>query len=469
MMEAWVLGTAWVVLALVGIGAAAFFLTCLHERKSSAALRVALTFTPLVAIGVGLLAVSYPGRTWIVLALLIAAGVAVLLVVVPMGPRSSLRIVGDMERIDERDAVFHRFSKLKPGTPEFEQFYENHPELRRFDELVRELPRLCHPGSRSYHTLSSAYTSATFEVLEQLASDIDWEPAPIEGMRVDVDAEEITKRIKGFCRYLGADLVGTTALNPAYIYSHRARGSGAWGTPIDLDHPNAIAIAVRMSHDMVRHAPDVPAVTETSFRYFECAKIAMIVAKYINLLGYEARAHVDGNYQVMCPPIAADAGLGELGRLGLLMHPKFGPRMRLAVVSTDLPLAFDQPISFGVQDFCTFCRKCATNCPSGSIDGGEKQVHNGVEKWQTHRDTCYRFWRIQGTDCAICMNVCPYAHPNTLLHGVVRWAIRRNGLARRLALVGDDYFYGRTPRDVIAPPRWHDTAGQEARMPRQGS
>ena len=94
----------------------------------------------------------------------------------------------------------------------------------------------------------------------------------------------------------------------------------------------------------------------------------------------------------------------------------------------------DKPISFGVDHFCRICLKCADNCPSDSIDAGDRAVHAGVEKWQTDRDSCYRFWRYRGTDCAICMRVCPYSHPRTLLHNVVRWLISRNGFARRVAM-----------------------------------
>ncbi len=239
------------------------------------------------------------------------------------------------------------------------------------------------------------------------------------------------------------------------MYSHIGRSPGIWGAPIDLGHTHAIAIAVEMQHDMVRQAPDVPAVTETAVQYFEAARIARILARYITLLGYEARAHVDGNYRVLCIPVAVEAGLGELSRMGLLIHPKLGPRLRLSVVTTTLPLASDAPVDFGVQDFCGICKKCAVNCPSGSVDRGEKAVYQGVEKWRTNQDTCYRYWCLQGTDCAICMNVCPYAHPGTPLHNLVRFGISRNPLSRRLALRADDFFYGREPNHACPPPEWH--------------
>jgi reductive dehalogenase len=210
-----------------------------------------------------------------------------------------------------------------------------------------------------------------------------------------------------------------------------------------------------MEHEMVRLGPDAPTMTEMTRQYHESGKIAMVLARYINLLGYEARAHVDGNYRVMCPPIAADAGLGEVGRLGLLMTPELGPRVRLSVVTTDLPLVQDEPIAFGVQDFCTFCKKCADICPSGSIDSGDKTVHAGVEKWQTKQDTCYHYWRRAGSDCALCVKVCPYSHPANPAHDLIRWLIRRNHVARRVALWADDLAYGRKPDASYPYPDWH--------------
>jgi ferredoxin len=402
-----------------------------------------------------LLLVDFAGKPWIVLALLALDVLAVALLVVPTGAPPSLRIIGQQHRVDERDVIFHRFNRLEPGTPEFDEHYRAHPEQVDFDEKVRALPRLGHPGSRSYDRLTAPFQVAIFDVLEQITRKIDWPADPIEESPAPLTPEEATRRLKGFGRYLGADLVGTTKLNPNYVYSHIGRSPGTVGEPIELNHTHAIVFGEEMSHDMVRHAPDSATTTETAFKYFEGAKIAMLVARYINLLGYEARAHVDGNYRVMCGPIAVDAGLGELGRLGLLMTPEFGPRLRLSVVTTNLPLLQDPPITFGVQHFCDFCKKCATNCPSRAIDAGDKADHNGVEKWQSSQQDCYRFWRIQGSDCALCVKVCPYSHPGTPMHNLVRWAIRRNSGARRAALWADDLFYGRRPGPRPELPEWH--------------
>ena len=66
-------------------------------------------------------------------------------------------------------------------------------------------------------------------------------------------------------------------------------------------------------------------------------------------------------------PLAVDAGLGEMGRLGYLLTKKLEPRVRLGAVTTTLPLLPDRPVDIGVADFYRICKKCATCCPSASM------------------------------------------------------------------------------------------------------
>lgn len=451
----------WIAFGLTAMTAVLFLLTSIIEREWRAAGLTVLLAAPALGVLAVPLLIDFPGRLWVLLALLVLLALGVLLLTLPLGKSPPVQISGPLERVDERDAVFHRFYRIQPGTEEFEVYYRDHPEKQTFDEKVRALPPLGGPGSKTYHPQSSVFQVAAFQVLEEISRDIEREPEPLGSKMVQAPPGEFSARIKGFARYLGADLVGCTRLNPAWVYSHIGRSPGQFGAPIELDHKYAVAVAVEMSHDMVRLAPDSPTTTETAFKYFEVGKIAMILARTINLLGYPARAHLDGNYRLMCVPVAADAGLGELGRLGLLVTRRFGPRVRLAVVTTDLPLQVDKPVAFGVQHFCELCKKCATVCPSGSIDTGTKDVYAGVLKWQTRQDTCYRAWRTQGSDCNLCVKACPYSHPATLVHNLVRRLTFRNASARRLLQKADDLFYGRRPKDTFPLPPWHDNTSKD--------
>ena len=453
----WIDVMGWIVSVIVFMAGAGFAFVSAKEGEWRAVRRTIPLVFMFTLIMVFLLLLEFPGRRIILTAVTAAMVCTAILFLLPLGRVSELDVSEVGERADERDAIFHRFYRLSPESTEFTAYYRQHPEKREFDRSVRYLPQLGFPGGRTYHPLNSPYHTAIFDILERLTC---WDDGDEDHVlkKVDCHPDEITRRIKGFARFLGADLIGTTRLNQAHVYSHIGRSPGPWGEPIVLDHTYAIAIAVEMREEMIRHAPAGPVITETAYAYFETARIATIIARYIQNLGYEARAHVDGNYRVLCVPVAVDAGLGELGRLGLLITPEFGPRVRLSVVTTDLPLAVSRRRVFGVQEFCTLCRKCAENCPSQSIKSGSKKNVRGVTKWQSDQESCYRFWRVQGTDCSVCIRVCPYSHPASLFHNLIRFAISRNQWARRLALWADDYLYGRRPSQAHTPPTWHGSS-----------
>jgi epoxyqueuosine reductase QueG len=201
---------------------------------------------------------------------------------------------------------------------------------------------------------------------------------------------------------------------------------------------------------------------ESGKQYVESARVAVQLAAAVRKMGYRARAHIDGNYRVIAPLVAREAGLGEIGRMGLLMTPCQGPRVRLGVVTTDMPLQTDEYTGDGsVLDFCRICVKCADNCPSQSIPFGDRQTQeDGSLRWIINPDTCFRYWNAVGTDCGKCMAVCPYSHPDTPVHNAVRRGLRRSGNFRRLALRMDDFLYGRYP-DSKAAPGWISDAGSD--------
>ncbi len=450
-----------VVVAGLSVAVIGFSLTSAMEREWRAAgvslgLGVAVV-APLVV----LLLVDFGGRDTVLGVVLGVGLVGGLVLALPLGPTGAVRAVGDQTRVDERDAIFHRYYRLEPDTPEYEAYYADHPDQRTFDERVRAMPKLASPGSKGYDARMAAFPHAIDDVVQRLNRDLDEDPERVESERgeserVEMAPEQLSRRLKGMALHHGARLVGCTRLNPAYVYSHIARGPGQWGAPVTLDHRYALVFAVEMDHSLVRLAPDPPALVESSRQYLESAKIAVLVARTLHRLGWEARAHVDGNYRVMAVPIAVDAGLGELGRLGLLITPELGPRVRITVVTTNAPLAQDPPVSFGAAAFCEICLKCADGCPANAIPKGPREVFAGVQKWQSRGDTCYRHWRTVGTDCALCLAVCPFSHPANPAHDLVRWAIRRNGLTRRLALWGDDLCYGRRPVGKYPWPDWLD-------------
>lgn len=352
------------------------------------------------------------------------------------------------KRVDERDIMFAR-ARLSPGSPEHEAYYARRPKNLDPDEKIRSLPGLLSPNAQKANAQVFAVANASFQLTEAVREEVDGAVAP---NRAQKDPVESSSFLKGLTLYLGARTVGIAELKPYHVYSHIGRGSGTYGDPIDVDHSYAIAFTVEMDHGIMANAPEAPVVMESAKQYVEAAKIALQLGYFIRSQGYPARAHIDGNYRLIAPLVARDAGLGEIGRIGLLMTPELGPRVRLAVVTTDMPLNPDPRFDGrSMIDFCNLCLKCAENCPSKSIPFDNRQEIDGALRWRINPDTCFRYWNVIGTDCGLCMSVCPYSHPDNWGHNAIRWATQRSGAARRAALRLDDLFYGRKPVRHAAP------------------
>ncbi len=352
-------------------------------------------------------------------------------------------------RIDERDIMFSR-QRYIAGTDRYNRYYAENPEKEIADKLFREKPGLLKPGSTYYHPLLFNAADSSFDTVAALRPLVDGVP---HEEKLPVKPDEITAFIKKWAKKLGAKDVGVTLLKDYHKYSVVGRGDD-FGKPVVLEHKYAIAFTVEMDREMIDTAPQAPAVVETSQQYLEAGKIAVQIAVLIRRLGYEARAHIDGNYRVVCPLVAADAGLGDLGRMGLLITPKLGPRVRIAVVTTNVPLVTDKKIyDPTIEDFCKICKKCAVTCPARAIPFDDPWEINGVKRWQINQEKCYTFWCQVGTDCGKCVSVCPYSHPDNFFHNLIRYGIRRNFLFRQIAVMMDDLFYGKKPRAKVTPKK----------------
>ena len=115
---------------------------------------------------------------------------------------------------------------------------------------------------------------------------------------------------------------------------------------------------------------------------------------------------------------ALAAGLGWIGRNGLFIAPKFGPRVRLGTVLTDLPLRSGTPM----ENRCGDCRACIDSCPSKALTYAEFKFRPKSREEIFDPKKC--FSRLSAmkeliskrpgmadyavTVCGVCIKVCPY-------------------------------------------------------------
>lgn len=227
--------------------------------------------------------------------------------------------------------------------------------------------------------------------------------------------EDTSRRIKKAAKMLGASLVGICEIDRRWLYSHRFDRKVGDAVPFELpsQFSHAIILVSPMDGELSKIVPSAIGGASTGKGYADSIVCANALSQFILNLGYEAEASL--NDSGLAIPMAIQAGLGEYGRNGLLITKEFGPRIRISKVFTNLPMAPDQPIEFGVKAFCDQCNKCADACPVKAIpkEKAESVPPNissfkHITKWTINAEKCFGFWTRMNTDCAICIRVCPY-------------------------------------------------------------
>lgn len=306
-----------------------------------------------------------------------------------------------MTKFDERDIMFSRMS-YQPGTWQYDEYYKRNPEKKEPDDILRKDLDLLGPGSRYYHPLDSALCDAAFRFLADIKPLAEGSVSP---KKTKVEAKVITEKLKEIAALYGACLVGITRMGDEMFYSHRGRIPEVYGKPVSVCHQFGIAFAVEMDSNLIRKAPKIEESVAVTHGYVKAAVIGMVISYYIRALGYDARNHMDGNYLVIAPKVAASAGLGSIGRNGLLLTQAYGPRVRLGVVTTDLELVSDPCETERFHSFCQSCGLCAKKCPGQALSH-----ENDFRAWKVNAERCFQIWKEFGTDCGVCIASCPYSH-----------------------------------------------------------
>jgi epoxyqueuosine reductase len=205
---------------------------------------------------------------------------------------------------------------------------------------------------------------------------------------------------------LGADLFGVaeTARLEKYIAPEIAEMAGSL--------PYVVSIAVRLQQKVLDSLTDGPNfIYKAHYRQANnlLDKITFGIGQFIAKNGYGAMpipASVITGWTNQTSHIshrhaAHLAGLGFLGRNGLVVHPEYGASIRLASVLTDMPLHIDEPLT----DDCGDCCACLAACPVEAI------LINGIDEF--NGKACYdklkEYQQRKGIGvmiCGLCVKAC---------------------------------------------------------------
>ena len=313
-------------------------------------------------------------------------------------------VVGNAERFDQKNEMFCR-PLWDPAMSQLgKKFY------------MTEVPPRDKPGFR---LTDQALVNAGWHLENTYAQGVaggrmgmyawEWDrifeyPLVPPGLKIDpADPIGATRNLKKAASFFGAALSGVCKLDRRWVYSsaYPLRERKSLPNALPAEYQYAVALAIEMDYTAIQCSPAGPSSAATG-------------------LGYSKMAFID------------------------------------------LPLIPDNPVEFGVWDFCMMCEKCAKKCPSQSIMYGKptskpNNISNreGLLRWPINAETCLGFWAANGTDCSNCIRTCPFNKPTGRLHDSVRWGIKNLPFLNPLFLWGDDLLgYGKRGK---ADKFWKDT------------
>jgi epoxyqueuosine reductase QueG len=110
---------------------------------------------------------------------------------------------------------------------------------------------------------------------------------------------------------------------------------------------------------------------------------------------------------------ATCSGLGWIGKNGLIINKRYGPKLSWATVLTNAPFNPDSPVK---SSRCGGCDLCVRHCPSGALTGREwslDEPFGEIVRYELCRSLKKHRRFFEGKpNCGLCINICPYSRKN---------------------------------------------------------
>ncbi|MTI65664.1 MAG: epoxyqueuosine reductase [Firmicutes bacterium] len=219
-------------------------------------------------------------------------------------------------------------------------------------------------------------------------------------------------------------IVGFTKVSEEYIFKGKA-----------IPFQYALVFAQEMRKESIEKAPELDAGMEVVNVYNSLGIatndiVAWLKKKY-KIMGM-ANHPLGGLVDFV--PLAEKAGLGLIGRHGMVITKEFGPRCRIAPIFIDEKIfqVTDTTEHEWISEFCNKCGNCARSCPVEAIYERPKLVQTSIsentkDRYESYdREKCFvSFSATMG--CALCISVCPFSR-NPKIYDEMKtkhWKIRK--------------------------------------------
>ena len=214
-------------------------------------------------------------------------------------------------------------------------------------------------------------------------------------------SQEFWEEIVMQAKKLGIDLVGFAPIDEDLMFENDHVGG------IEVLYENAIVLGMEMDYEAIDTAPEPPAGVESLNIYAELGEATNKLTKFIRSKGYRAIGCHPLGGPILYPAMAVKAGLGKIGKQGLLITKKFGPRQRLSLIAVNItPLPEIVQETIDIEQYCKKCNRCVNLCPVSAIYKEPIAKENGIVT-RIDGDKCIEYF-YETMGCSVCIKECPF-------------------------------------------------------------
>ncbi len=270
---------------------------------------------------------------------------------------------------------------LKSRLIELNKFDITNTEGSSSDKLKKIMPKL-------FKTIRKAISGYKREIKE----------LPVEAQSAP---KKFWGEIEEQAKNLGIDLIGFAPIDENLMFEEDHIGG------IDVLYQNAIVLGMEMDYEAIDTAPEPPAGVESLNIYAELGEATNKLTDFIRSKGYRAIACHPLGGPILYPAMAVKAGLGKIGKQGLLITKNFGPRQRLSMVAVNIDTLPENPREdFVIDKYCKKCKRCVNLCPVNAIYDEPIINENGTVT-RIDGEKCIKHF-YETTGCSICIKECPF-------------------------------------------------------------
>jgi len=205
--------------------------------------------------------------------------------------------------------------------------------------------------------------------------------------------DDFIQKFEDYAHSLGIGSLGYTQMTPDIMIKDKF-----------IQYPFTIVFTMEMSDEILETAPGADAKDLNDTAYVKASILTTKLSDFLRKNGYATEiAHPMGGI-VNFSALGQKAGLGYIGKNGLLITPELGPRLKLSAIFVsiaNLPVKEDNEHAW-IPEYCDKCSKCVKACPHEALI--EKEVCCGGKEVELIKKNCIGC--SQG--CTYCIEACPF-------------------------------------------------------------